>query len=212
MNPTQKVLSCAAVLALTSVSTASVAADAPIASRWKPQEINYSYNAFTTAYDCDSAASKLKAILLSVGAHPDTKVRANGCANNRPSRNFFVTITTATAVPAADLKEGDSDKAREDLLKRLGGAKTISSAEFPASWKSVELSKDRRLNIRPGDCELIEGLSKRVLPKLGIKIEEERISCTPNQLSVQPPQLRVSALVPLKSPDAKTDAKNEGQS
>lgn len=209
MNTKPKALMSAVALALSVMSSAAFAADeAPTPSRWKLQELTYSHNAYTTAYDCDSAADKIKAILVAAGAHPDTQVRANGCPSNRPSRNFFVTITTAIAVPAADMKDSSSDKSREELLKRLGSKAHVSSEEFPASWKSVELSKERRLDIRPGDCELVEGLSKRVLPKLGIKIEEERISCTPNQLGLQPPQLRVSALVPLKSPDAKAADKS----
>jgi hypothetical protein len=186
----------------------SLADEAAIASKWQVQEISYSYVAFTTAYDCDAAADKIEAILKTLGAHPNTKARAAGCPGSRPARNFFVTITTAVPVPAADIKEPtDADKSREELLKRLGVKSDISTDEFPATRKSIELSKERRLDIRPGDCELLEGLSKRVLPKLGLKIEEERITCMPNQVSLQPPQLKVSALVPLKSPDAKASDK-----
>ena len=209
MSTKQNALMSAVALALSLASSAASSADETIQSRWKLQEITYSHNAFTTAYECDSAADKIKAMLVAMGAHPDTHVRANGCPGNRPSRNFFVTITTATAVPAADITESKSDKSREELLKRLGSKAQISSEEFPASWKSVELSKERRLDIRPGDCELVESLSKRALPKLGVEVEEQRISCTPNQLDIQPPQLRVSALMPLKSPDAKDASKSD---
>jgi hypothetical protein len=197
------------LLGVVAPSLADEAATAPaIAAKWQVQEINYSYTAFTTAYDCDAAADKLEAILKTLGTHPNTKVRASGCNGNRPSRNFFVTVTTAVPVPTAEIKEPTgADKSREDLLKRLGVKGDISTDEFPAAWKSIELSKERRLDIRPGDCELLESFSKRVLPKLGIKIEEERINCTPNQVGFQPPQLKVSALVPLKSPDAKASDK-----
>lgn len=184
----------------------SLAADeAAITSKWQVQEINFSYVGFTTAYDCTSVADKIKAILTTLGAHPETQVRATGCPTARPSRTFFVRVTAAMPVPAADVKLTDADKSREELLKRLGVKNEFEKEEFPAAWKSIELSKDRRLDLRPGDCELIEELHDEVLPKLGVKIEEERISCTPNQLSLQPPYLRVSALVPLKSPDAKSD-------
>lgn len=203
MNMRMRLLGSLFGLALAGACAQALAADdsAPIPSKWKPQEINYSYVGFTTAYDCDAAADRVKTILTTLGAHPDTKVRASGCPASRPSRTFFLKITTATPVPVADFKETSADKSRRELLDRLGAKKDISTEEFPATWKSVELSKERRLNIRPGDCELIEGLRDKVLPKLGIKIEEERITCTPNQLDLQPPQLRVSALVPVKSAD-----------
>lgn len=199
-------------LAMLGVGAQAVAADAAaVPSKWQVQEINYSYVGFTTAYDCDSAADKVKLILTTLGAHPSTKVRASGCPLNRPSKTFFLTITAATAVPAADVRQTSTDQSRQELLKRLGKQNELLEQEFPASWQSVDLSKQRRLDIRPGDCELIDGLSDKVLPKLGVKVEEERITCTPNQLGLQPPYLRVSALVPLKSPDAKTTSAPAGE-
>lgn len=203
MNIRQRLWMPAIGLAMLGVyGQASAADDAPINARWNLQEISYSYMAFTTAYSCDAAEDKIKAILLALGAHESTRVRATGCAYNRPSRNFFVTITSATPIPATELKETREEKSRQELLKRLGRKNKLLDQEFPATWKSVSLSDQRRLNIQPGDCELLEGLRDKVLPKLSIKIEEQRISCTPNQLSLQPPYLRVSALVPLASPDA----------
>lgn len=190
-------------LALLGFSAHASAADADaIPSRWKLQEISYSYVGFTTAYNCDAAEDKIKAILTRLGAHESTRVRATGCPGNRPSRTFFVTITAATPVPAADFDESSVDKSRQELLERIGRKNELLDEEFPAAWKSVDLTADRRLDIRPGDCELIEGLHDKVLPKLNVKVEYERINCTPNQLSLQPPQLRVSALVALPSPDA----------
>lgn len=201
MNMRKRLVSSLIGLALCGASAPAFAADeTAIASKWKVQELRFSYIGFTTAYDCDSAAAKVKSILTTLGAHPDTKVRATGCPMTRPSRNFFVQITAATPVPAVDVKEADAS--RQELLKRLGVKNTLSE-EFPASWKSVELSKERKLDLQPGDCELIETLRKQVLPKLGMKIEAERISCTPNQVGLIPPQLRVAALVPMKSPDSK---------
>jgi hypothetical protein len=199
----QRLFSCVGLMLL-GLGSQAFAEEAAINSKWQVHEINYSYIAFTTAYNCDAAADKLEAILKTLGAHPNTKVRASGCSGSRPARNFFVTVTTAVPVPTAEIKAPtDADKSRDELLKRLGVKSDISTDEFPAAWKTIELSKERRLDIRPGDCELMEGLRDRVLPKLGIKVEQDRISCTPNQVGLQAPQLKVSALVPLKSPDAK---------
>jgi len=205
MNMRQRLWMPAIGLAMLGVyGQASAADDEPINARWNVQEISYSYVGFTTAYSCDAAEDKIKAILTTLGAHESTRVRATGCPNNRPSRNFFVTITSATPIPATELKQTREEKSRQELLQRLGKKNELLDQEFPATWKSVSLSDQRRLNLQPGDCELMEGLRDKVLPKLGIKIEEQRISCTPNQLGLQPPYLRVSALMPLASPDAKT--------
>ena len=191
-------------------ATVIVADEAPIPAAWKVQEINYSYLGFTTLYSCDAVEDKVKEILKTLGAHPKSKVRATGCPSNRPSRNFFLTITLASPVPVADAKLTDAEKSKQELLKRLGAKNDFSTEEFPAIRKSVELSRERRLNIEPGDCELLEGLRDNVLPKMNVKIEEERIRCTPNQLSLSPPQLKVSALVKMPSADVKESASKEG--
>jgi hypothetical protein len=179
----------------------------PEQSVWKPVEIKYSYVGFTTAYNCDAFETKVRSILLTLGAPPQTKVQANGCVDvNRPSRNFFVTITTATPIPASEAKE-PANKAEQELAERLTGRKDpLKTDPFPAQWKTVDLSRDRRLDLQPGDCELMEGLSKDVLPKLSVKVLSDRVQCTPHALSIQTPQLTVSALVPMPKADDSSSA------
>jgi hypothetical protein len=183
---------------------ASHAADgsAPVQAGWKTQEIRYSYTGFTTAYDCDAAEDRIKAILKALGAHAQTRVSAQGCTLNRPSRNFFITITTATPVPVADLSKTPAQTSRDELLKRLGVQAAQLDETFPAEWKTVQLSRDRKLDLEPGDCELMEGLRDHVLPKLSVKIQADDVRCIPRQVSLQTPELTVSALVPLAKPDA----------
>lgn len=173
----------------------------PVQAGWKTQEIRYSYVGFTTAYDCDAAQDRIKTILRALGAHEQTRVSAQGCILNRPSRNFFITITTATPVPAADLTKAPAQTSRDDLLKRLKVAPAQLDETFPAQWKTIDLSRDRKLDLQPGDCELMEGLRDHVLPKLSVKIQTDRVQCVPRQLSIQTPELTVSALVPMAKPD-----------
>jgi hypothetical protein len=178
---------------------------APVQAGWKTQEIRYSYTGFTTAYDCDAAEDRIKAILRALGAHEQTRVSAQGCTLGRPSRNFFITITTATPAPVADLSKTPAQTSRDELLKRLGVPAAKLDETFPAEWKTVELSRDRKLDLQPGDCELMEGLRDHVLPKLSVKIQADRVSCIPKQLSFATPELTVSALVPMAKPDAAAD-------
>ena len=182
-------------------STYADDAQAVMQAKWRPLEIKYSYTGFTTAYDCLAFESKMKRILRTLGAHPQTKVRAQGCTINRPSRNFFVTITTATPIPAAQDDAPRQDKSRQELLDRLGAQPELNE-QFPAAWKRVDLSDNRALDLQPGDCELMEGLRDHVLPKLNIEVVQDRVVCTPRQVSIDTPKLEVSALVPVKSADA----------
>jgi hypothetical protein len=201
----------ASILAAALLSPAAFAGSPDAASSiqavWKPVEIKYSYVGFTTAYNCDSFEQKVRSILLRLGAPEQTRVQANGCIDvNRPSRNFFVTINSAAVIPASEAKE-PPDKATRELAERLTGKKDpLKTEPFPAQWKTVELARDRRLDLQPGDCELMEGLSKDVLPKLSIKIISDRVLCTPNNLSITTPELTVSALVPLPKADESSSA------
>ena len=201
----------ASILAATLLSPAAFAGSPDAANSvqavWKPVEIKYSYVGFTTAYNCDSFEQKVRSILLRLGAPEQTRVQANGCIDvNRPSRNFFVTINSAAVIPASAAKE-PPDKATRELAQRLTGKKDpLKTEPFPAQWQTVELARDRRLDLQPGDCELMEGLSKDVLPKLSIKVISDRVLCTPNNLSITTPELTVSALVPLPKADESSSA------
>jgi len=196
-----------ALLAPAAYADASDPAGKTVQAVWKPVEIKYSYVGFTTAYNCDAFEQKVRSILLRLGAPEQTRVQANGCIDvTRPSRNFFVTINSAAVIPASEAQE-PPDKATRELAERLTGKKDpLKTDPFPAQWKTVELSRDRRLDLQPGDCELMEGLSKDVLPKLSIKIVSDRVLCTPNNLSITTPELTVSALVPMPKADESSSA------
>src|SRR5262249_24102348 len=175
---------------------------------WRPQQIRYSYTAFTTAYDCDAAAAKLKDILTTLGAHPQTQVRATGCNLNRPSRMFFISITTATPVAVGEDSRAltTANKSSEQaLIEKLGGKSAVTEP-FGATWQTIDLSADRKLDLQPGDCELMEGLRNHVLPKIGDKVINDRVQCFPNTLSINTPRLEVSALVPVGDAAAKQRA------
>ena len=47
----------------------------------------------------------------------------------------------------------------------------------------------------------MEGLRDHVLPQLSVKVVSDKVQCTPKQLSLQTPELKVSALVRAPSAD-----------
>jgi len=199
----------AAALCAGLYSAAAPAAAAPdsanVQYEWRPQQIRYSYTAFTTAYDCDAAAAKLKDILTTLGAHPQTRVQASGCNLNRPSRMFFISITTATPVAVTDTRS-PTNASEQALIEKLGGKGAVATEPFAATWQTIDLSLDRKLDLQPGDCELMEGLRNHVLPKLGVKVINDKVQCFPNTLSIDTPRLEVSALVPVGDVAAKQRA------
>lgn len=173
-----------------------------IQAGWKTTEVRYTYVGFTTAFTCDGAEDRVKTILRAVGAHPQTKVRAQGCQINRPSRNFFITIAAAMPVPQAQAGSDAQGEARQELLKRLGVKDNSLQDTFPAQWQTLRLDRDRKLDLRPGECELLEGLRTEVFPKLGVEVLSGSLSCMPKQVPIVLPELTVKALMPAASPDA----------
>jgi len=68
---------------------------------------------------------------------------------------------------------------------------------FPATWRTVAMSRDRQLKLGPSDCELVEQLRRDVLPRMAIRVEYERLRCSAVFGNIGQPQLRVAALVAL---------------
>jgi hypothetical protein len=58
-----------------------------------------------------------------------------------------------------------------------------------------------RLDLEPGDCELVEEIQKKVLPKLAARIVDNDVRCSPHQLTLGQPRLKVEVLVEMPKPD-----------
>jgi hypothetical protein len=145
-------------------------------------------------------ANKIRTILIAIGGHPSTTVRANGCQGDRPSRMLFIDITTAMPRPAAE-PQSSAASDREKLLARLGVRKEFQG-EFPARRQTLRLGDDAKLRLAAGDCELMTELRDQVFPKLGVTVVDDDLNCVPGQLSIGKPRLDVTALVPSKEASA----------
>src|SRR3954447_14141098 len=132
-----------------------------IQARWQAREIQATFSGLHTAYNCDAIEHRLKQLLVALGAHRKTSVLVTGCALEKIASTFFIHIATATSVP---LNEGNRSDAREELLRRLGSKNAYGAAEFPAHWKTVDLTKIKQLHFEPGDCELLELIQDQILP------------------------------------------------
>jgi hypothetical protein len=66
---------------------------------------------------------------------------------------------------------------------------------FAAEWRTVELNRNRRLNLEGGDCELLEGLIAQVFPRLSVRVAKQRLNCSHGGGSRLRPVLHVAALM-----------------
>lgn len=178
----------------------------PVQAIWKHQEIAFYFQSFTTFYSCTGLESKLEAIMRELGVHARVKVRSADCPSSvaRMPRVVMQVVSPVEATPEA-LAERDKTKSVRELAQRVRGKKNDhpldSLEQFPAQWRRVSLSRGR-LELQPGDCDLVEELQKKVLPKLAVRTVRDDVQCFPNQLTLGQPRLEVDALVELPKPDA----------
>src|SRR5262245_40530985 len=180
----------------------------PVQAIWKEQEFAFYYQSQTTFYSCPSLEAKLQRILQTLGARAQVRVRAVDCQSG-PVRMPRVTVTMTAPVEATPqaIAERDKGNSKRELAARVRGEKQDPEAlaPFPAQWKRISLSRGGKLNLEPGDCELIDELRRKVLPRLAVRIVKDDTHCIPQQLTLGQPQLQVDALVALPKPDAATD-------
>lgn len=183
---------------------------APVQAVWKSQEIEFFYQSFTTFYSCSSLEAKVKRLLIAVGAQRDMKVDVRGCFSAGEIARLprvEIALTAPVAVTPEVLAELDKTRSTRELTARVRGDSKqadLQEQQFGAQWQRVSLSRGK-LNLEPGDCELIDQLKDKVFPKLAIRIVADEVQCVPNQISMTQPRLIVEALTPLPTPDAKKE-------
>lgn len=181
-------------------------ASSPVRAIWKPQEIGFHYQSFTTLYTCRSLEAKVRRVLRALGAQPALRVRARGCMSTSDiARQPYVEIRLVSPVEATPkaLAELEQTRSVRELAARVRGDSAQAAADeqpFPAQWQQVSFER-RKLDLDPSDCELLEQLSRKVFPKLAVRVVSEDIRCVPNQIARTRPRLIVEALIPLPPPD-----------
>jgi len=205
-----------ALLAAISPAGAAEEASAPleqVSAVWKPQEINFYLHTFTSIYSCRALTDKVRLLLLELGADKGVTVRSVGCFDNEFSRMPYLKIKLASPVEATPqvLAELEKSRSTRELAARVKGERPNEVTEqFPAQWRKVSLSRGK-LGLQEGDCELIDELKRKVLPKLAIRIVKDEVNCTPYSLTLGQPRLEVEALAQMPPADAAPQPnKNEG--
>jgi len=207
--PVRSAASVLAILAAAVPSSGAAAqdsapSDSPVQAIWKQQQIPFYFQSFTTFYSCMGLEGKLNRVMRALGVHAQVRVRSVDCPSSiaRMPRVVMRVVSPVEATPEA-LAERDKNKSVRELVQRIRGKSDHpldSLEQFPAQWQRVSLSRGR-LNLEPGDCELIEELKKKVLPKLAVRVVDDDLACSPNQLTLGQPRLEVEALVAMPKPD-----------
>ena len=178
------------LLALLATSAkGGLAADATtIPALWQEHEKILHYQSFTTRYSCAGITAKVKMILREIGARPDFKVSAYGCASYfeaSPVANVRVRFAALRPVSSAD-EPGVLEDAEPE-----------APVTVPAVWQRVRIATNHPRDLDRGDCLLVEHFRDQILPAFTYRILADRIRCIPHNRSASNPYLDLRVLLPL---------------
>ena len=181
----------------------------------RTQEFTFYYQSFTTFYSCESLETKLEQILRLLGAHAEVRVSEVDCGRGpvRAPRAEIRLISPVEATSEA-IAEVKKDASKRELVARVSGerAQAVDLAEqFPAQWKQVTIGQGRATSsLGSGDCELLDQVRRRILPKLAVRVIKDNTPCPPNPGTLARPSIVVEALIEVPKPDDVGDTRKTG--
>jgi hypothetical protein len=167
-------LKLAAAAAVSAVALAAFASPVPAgssatAAQWQEHKGSIDYFGLTSTYSCTGMESKVKQILLALGARKDIRVDASTCAGHDMPMGHAMTVSI-----------------RMFSLAPVDPAATVQGAAPPimASWSAVEINAQRPMFMGDGDCELIDHMRDFITKNFSAQNVDYRASCTPHETSI----------------------------
>lgn len=191
-------------------------AGAPVNAVWVEHKQSFTYFGDTTYYSCDGLRDKVRYILKQVGARDlqvsSRCVEAGGYGVEAMPGVLIKGYFAREATPEL-LQKIDEGAAERELVARVQGKGDLvddATAQFPATWKRVELEGVRHGRIANGDCELLEQLARHVLEPVGIRVTgDSRLGCVRHGVPMRAVRLVLETLQPVPPPDAAPPATTE---
>jgi hypothetical protein len=184
-------------------SVATAADDTQIAAIWQIQRIDFVYNSTTVRYSCGNLQRRIAAILQAVGANASMGVEL-GCNSGDLVRYANVHLTLAMPVEATEenLRAATNFGTRDELVARLRQTQLPSANDivrFPATWRTVALTRSPPLSLGPGDCDLLRAMRDDVFPRLHVRVVSSGLRCGGGADTRITPRIHVNALIPSRS-------------
>jgi len=179
------------------------APDATITAIWKVESIEFVYSSSTVRYSCEALRWRIATILQTVGAHSRMAIELS-CSNVERVNYANARIKLATPVEASEenVRAATDYDTRDELVARLQH-KELASAEdiqrFPATWRTVALTRTPPLSLGPGDCDLLRAMRDQVFPRLRVRVVSSGLNCGGGPDTRITPRIRVNALMPSRT-------------
>jgi hypothetical protein len=187
------------------VSVAEEAAppDTQITAIWHIQKIDFVYNSTTVRYSCGNLQRRIAEILHAVGAHATMGVEL-GCSSGELVRYSNVHLTLAVPVEATEenLRAATNFDTRDELVAKLHQTQLPTAEQitrFPATWRTVALTRSPPLSLGPGDCDLLRAMRDDVFPRLHVRVVSSGLRCGSGSDTRIPPRINVNALMPSRT-------------
>ena len=169
-----------------------------VAAVWKVQSLSFAYSGYATVYSCDSLLDKVRDILQVLGARETLRIRSWGCTDMVNHGRMEITLESPVEATPENIEALTTHDSTQQLVARVRNERLDRAEElprFPATWKTISMSREKQLKLGPSDCELVEQLRRDVFPRLSIRVERDRLRCSVAFGNIGQPQLRVAALV-----------------
>ena len=127
-----------------------------------------------------------------------------GCTDMVTHGRMEITLESPVVATPESIEALTTYDSKQELVARVRNEHLASAEDvqrFPAAWKTISMTRDRSLKLGPSDCELVEQLRRDVLPHMSIRVEHDRLRCSPVFGNIGQPQLRVAALVAIPAPE-----------
>jgi len=175
----------------------------PVDAIWRQHRVSFVFHSFNVSYSCDGLQNKLSNILRAMGAHRDVAVEVN-CQGGSlvTAANMLVTLKLPVVASEANVRAATTYTTEQQLVARLRSVQLPSANDlerFTAQRRTVTLTRDRRLRLDSGDCDLLSDVRNQLLPQLGISVTEGGFRCYGAGTRTRP-QFTVATLVPVAAP------------
>jgi len=177
-----------------------------VSAIWLEQDWYQTHVGFTTYYNCDGLRDKVRYLLRQLGVREDLKVFSSGCTSDTGVEQFpRLRIKMASAVEATPERLAELEEQREEieLIAKVNEKRADydqRSLQFAARRRIVEFRDKRGSPVEAGDCEFMETFADEVVPRIGARIVERDIRCTPHQVAMNSILLVVEVLEPAPPP------------
>jgi hypothetical protein len=137
-------------------------AQAPVATVWQSHKAGFDYIGLTSTYTCDGLESKVRQLLVYLGARKDLKVSANGCG----PRDF----------PMGGIVRVDVE------FQTLAVAPDTAATPVHGYWAPLRVAAQRPTFIENGDCELVDQIHHLVTDNFSLRNLDYDAHCMPHDI------------------------------